>query len=258
MAEDASRGSFGGDDPFCFSCSRDLACFNRCCRDVNILLTPYDVLRMRKALKMSSTEFLDKYTRVLVPEETGLPVVMLNMADDEEKKCNFLGESGCQIYAERPWSCRMAPLDMAGDGEYRFIFEPSTCLGLASDQEWTAADWVKDQGLDLYDRMEASFRDFTARLKFPEGKVPGPEVAQMFYMGCYDLDRFRRFVLESRFLDVFDLPEGLVNQIQTDDFALLQLGIAWIDFGLADINAMRLKESYRKEMADKIPEKPLN
>ncbi|HUW63700.1 MAG TPA: YkgJ family cysteine cluster protein [Spirochaetia bacterium] len=257
MAEDASMTTFGGDDLFRFACHPGVACFNRCCRDVNIFLTPYDVLRMRKKLGMSSTEFLDKYTRVLVPEETGLPVVMLNMTDDAEKKCQFLGGSGCSVYEDRPWSCRMAPLDMAGEGEFRLIFESSHCLGLAEDREWTPIDWAKDQGLEEYDRVEAPFRDFTSRLKFPEGKVPGPDVAQMFYMGCYDLDRFRRFVLESRFLDVFDLPVGLVDQIKTDDLALLSLGIAWLDFGLADINAMRLKESYRQEIADKVPDKPL-
>ena len=253
----AQGATFGGDDLFRFACREDLPCFKRCCRDVNIFLTPYDVLRMRKKLGMSSTGFLDKYTTVVIPPETGLPVVMLKMAEDGEKTCQFLGESGCRIYAERPWSCRMAPLDIAGEGEYCFIFEPSHCLGLAADQEWTMGDWVKDQGLDVYERVEAPFRDFTNRLKFPEGKVPGPEVAQMFYMGCYDLDRFRRFVLESRFLDVFDLPAGLVNQIKTDDLALLQLGIAWLDFGLADINAMRVKDSYKQEMAAKMPDKPI-
>ena len=246
MAEEAT---FGPNDPFRFDCHRDLACFKRCCRDVNIFLTPYDVLRMRRKLGLSSTEFLDGYARVLVPEETGLPVVMLKMGEDEEKTCPFLDESGCRIYTERPWSCRMAPLDMAGEGEYRFIFEPSQCLGRRENRKWTMGDWVKDQGLDVYDRVESRFRDFTGRLKFPEGKVPGPQVAQMFYMGCYDLDRFRRFVFESRFLEVFDLPEGMVEQIRTDDQALLQLGMAWLDFGLADINAMRVKDSYKEKMA---------
>ncbi|MDA8334124.1 MAG: YkgJ family cysteine cluster protein [Peptococcaceae bacterium] len=254
MAQDAT---FGGDDLFRFACHKDLACFKRCCRDVNIFLTPFDVLRMRRKLAMSSTAFLDQYTTVLVPEETGLPVVMLKMGEGGEKTCQFLEESGCRIYAERPWSCRMAPVDIAGEGEYRFIFEPSRCLGLDAEQEWTMGDWVRDQGLDVYDRVEAPFRDFTSRLKFPAGKVPGPQVAQMFYMGCYDLDRFRKFVLESRFLDVFDLPAGLVEQVRTDDMALLHLGIAWLDFGLADINAMRVKESYQKEMAEKMPDKPL-
>jgi len=249
--------SFGADDLFRFSCHRDLACFKRCCRDVNIFLTPYDVLRMRKNLGLSSEEFLDRYTTVVVPEETGLPVVMLKMAEGPEKACPFLAESGCRIYADRPWSCRMAPLDIAGEGEYRFIFEPSQCLGRGEAREWTVGDWLKDQGLDVYDRVEAPFRDFTSRLKLPGGKVPGPEVGRMFYMALYDLDRFRKFVFGSRFLDAFDLPAGLVEQIKTDDLALLQLGVTWLDFGLSDINALRLKDSYKQEAAPKVTDKPL-
>ncbi|HEM55622.1 MAG: zinc/iron-chelating domain-containing protein, partial [Fervidicoccus fontis] len=35
---------------FTFSCNKDLSCWNLCCRDVDILLTPYDVLEMRTAL----------------------------------------------------------------------------------------------------------------------------------------------------------------------------------------------------------------
>jgi uncharacterized protein len=39
---------FTWDDQFKFSCHKGLACHNTCCRDVNIFLTPYDVLRMRR------------------------------------------------------------------------------------------------------------------------------------------------------------------------------------------------------------------
>ena len=38
------------DSTFRFSCHPGVACFNRCCADVNIFLTPYDVLRMKNRL----------------------------------------------------------------------------------------------------------------------------------------------------------------------------------------------------------------
>ena len=38
------------DSTFKFSCHPKVSCFNQCCRDVNIFLTPYDVLRMKKRL----------------------------------------------------------------------------------------------------------------------------------------------------------------------------------------------------------------
>ena len=50
------------DSRFKFSCQPGVTCFNQCCRDVNILLTPYDVLRLKNRLGISSGEFLKKYT----------------------------------------------------------------------------------------------------------------------------------------------------------------------------------------------------
>jgi len=33
------------DDTFTFACHPGVSCFNQCCRDVNIFLTPYDIIR---------------------------------------------------------------------------------------------------------------------------------------------------------------------------------------------------------------------
>ena len=55
----------GLDDKFAFRCGTDLDCFGRCCHDVSIVLTPYDVLRLKRAAGVDSTEFLDKHTMTL-------------------------------------------------------------------------------------------------------------------------------------------------------------------------------------------------
>ncbi len=61
-------------DKFCFSCHDGLACFKQCCRDINIFLTPYDVLRLKQCLGMDSGEFLEKHTHVLWAPGSGFPV----------------------------------------------------------------------------------------------------------------------------------------------------------------------------------------
>ena len=48
------------DDQFTFRCGQQLDCFTCCCQDVSIVLTPYDVLRMKRSLGIESTEFLQK------------------------------------------------------------------------------------------------------------------------------------------------------------------------------------------------------
>lgn len=234
---------FRADDTFNFQCHHGLACFTSCCRDITIFLSPYDVLRMRKRLGLSSGEFLAKYTERLISYDTGLPAVVLKMNEDEEKRCPFVTpQHGCKIYPDRPWSCRMYPVDIKVKDEwYCMATTPERCHGLREPRELTIAEWMTDQGLDVYEEVEAVFKEVTLGL-IPGHKNLNEQIYEMFYMACYDLDRFRRFVFETSFLDTFDLPEELVEKIKTDDFELLQLGFKWLKFGLVDRNALKIKE----------------
>ena len=54
----------------------------------------------------------------------------------------------------------------------------------------------------------------------------------MFYMACYDLDRFRRFVFETRFLELFEVDEARVEAMRSDDQELLDFAIQWLRFRL--------------------------
>lgn len=63
--------------PFTFDCHKGIACFNTCCSDVTILLTPYDVVRMRTGLGMGSSAFLKKHTSIIRHESSPFPLVML-------------------------------------------------------------------------------------------------------------------------------------------------------------------------------------
>ena len=100
------------DHPFNFKCYRGVSCFTECCQDVTIALTPYDVLRLKRGLGIRSDEFIDKYTINLSRKKQIIPFVILKMNEDD-KKCPFVNkEEGCSVYEDRPWPCRMFPLDM--------------------------------------------------------------------------------------------------------------------------------------------------
>jgi len=87
------------DDKFKFSCHPGLACFGQCCRDINIFLSPYDVVRLKNKLGITSTEFLDRYAiRHLVPQ-SGFSVIQLKMREDQALKCPFVTAGGCAVYA---------------------------------------------------------------------------------------------------------------------------------------------------------------
>ncbi len=60
-------------------------------------------------------------------------------------------------------------------------------------------------------------------------------------MACYDLDRFRRFVFESSFLDVYNVDAKVLEKIQEDDIELYKLAMQWLEHGLLGRQALEVK-----------------
>jgi uncharacterized protein len=233
------------DDKFTFACHKGLACYNTCCRDVNIFLTPYDVLRMRRAAGLSSGEFLKRYTIAVLGEE-GLPLVVLKMMENEGKTCRFVTSDGCSIYRDRPWSCRMYPVfPVSSKEEEFFIEEKSSCRGFREKKQWTTREWKKDQEIEIYDKMNESYKEITHHDYFQQGNKLDSGKAKLLYRACYDLDEFKRFVFESRFFDIYDVDKEIIEKIKEDEEELLSFGYRWVRFSLFCEDTLKLKD---KEM----------
>ncbi|MDA8097428.1 MAG: YkgJ family cysteine cluster protein [Clostridia bacterium] len=228
------------DQKFRFLCRPGLACFNECCRDIYILLTPYDVLRIKNTLGMSSGEFLDTYT-IPVPTGSLFPAVALKMSADRDLKCSFVTEKGCRVYAVRPWSCRMAPLDIA-KGEVRFIFSSEHCLGLNEEREWTVGEWMHSQEMDNYDAVEGIMKELPNRVKFTGMDRLDNHTVYLIHMVCFDIDRFRRYVFDTGFLRVFTVGPEQEEVLRSDDVALLRFGLNWLMDGPDLRTTMRLRD----------------
>ncbi len=71
-----------------------------------------------------------------------------------------------------------------------------------------------------------------------------PRKMQMFTMASYNLDQFRSFVLGSRFLTLFDLPEETAERIKTEDEPLLGLACQWLKFALFGEETMTMRKSH--------------
>jgi len=237
----AEHERLGPEDTFKFGCHPGVSCFNKCCSDVNIFLSPYDVLRMKRRLGLTSGEFLDKYTILPVQKDMKTPVVMLRMSDDESKTCQFLTEGGCGIYTDRPWPCRMYPLGLAAqkdtpDGwrgdRFYFLLQEQGCCGFEESHEWTIREWLEDQGLDEYDEWGEAYKELALHEFFEDGGVLSPKKMHMMYTACYDLDKFREFVFESTLLQRYDVDEDFVEEMRYDDEALLRFAFLWLRFSL--------------------------
>jgi Fe-S-cluster containining protein len=207
---------------------------------VNIVLTPVDVLRLARRLDLRTTVFLQEHCLHPITKDLSLPIVMLRLNDDPEKKCRFVGKEGCTVYEDRPWACRMYPVGMAipparagVDPEpVFFLFEDDYCEGRGADRRWTVAEWRADQRVPEREALEDGFREIVSHPWFIGGRRLDAPRMEMFHMACYDLDRFREFVFGSTFLQRFELEEEQVERMRDDDEELLRFAFRWLRYAL--------------------------
>jgi uncharacterized protein len=224
---------------FQFECKKGLKCFTDCCRGINIMLTPYDIMTMKKKLDMTSEEFLAVFTIPQILEKADLPIVTLKLLDDERKSCPFVQDKeGCVIYADRPTTCRYYPLGVGSlsysgekgeKDEFFFIVKESHCLGFDQDTQWTVAEWREDQGIELRDEVNDGWMELIVRKKsLPLSMKLTEEGKRMFFLACYNIDKFREFIFKSSFLNRYTIHKETVENIREDDVALLQFGFDWL------------------------------
>lgn len=227
----------GLDETFRFACSPDVACFNECCRDLNQFLYPYDILRLKKRLGLSSGKFLERYTTRHIGPESGLPVVALKAAGIEGLACPFVTAKGCRVYADRPSSCRTYPLVRAISRNrqtgrvtesFMLLIEPH-CLGFNHPEQQTVRQWIKDQDIEIYNHINDQLMEIISR---KNRMHPGPldlKLQQPFYTALYDLDGFRNQVFNDHLLDNLHVQPQKLAASKTDDTALLEVGIEYIE-----------------------------
>lgn len=237
----------GLEDCFQFQCRPGMDCFTSCCRDVSIVLTPYDILRLKRALKMDSSEFLEKYTISPFAAGQKIPVRMLKM-EGEVKQCPFVSEAGCGVYGHRPWACRMYPLGVAeprqttpDDRTFHFLLREDICHGHGEGKVFSVAKWISDQGIEEYEAMGVGFKQLMLDPFWDKAEALSPAQVEMFHMACYDLDRFRRFVFESKFLQYFVVDEARVEALRHDDLELLDFAMQWLRFTLFHERSMKIR-----------------
>jgi len=229
-------------DKIRFDCHPEVACFTRCCKDADMYLYPYDIIRMKKGLGMSSDRFLEQYSIQAFRDNPYFPSLMLKMSDDKEKSCPFLSPEGCTIYKDRPFSCRSYPLERAvarsGDENERkvlyFIMRHSYCLGHKESREWTVTEWMEGQEMELYNEMNDLWVDIDSIFRQNPWGAQGIDspALKMAFMACFNIDMFKKFIFESSFLSRFNLPGERIEKLKTSDVELMKFGFDWTKFFL--------------------------
>ena len=241
---DSEMTALSLDDPFTFSCARHVPCFNECCRDLNQFLTPYDIIRLKHHLGLSSGEFLERYTVEHAGPETGLPVMTLKPDYAAGLACPFVSPEGCRVYTDRPSSCRTYPLARlvsrsreTGEMTEQFVLmKESHCLGFCEEKTQTVREWIADQEIDVYNRMNDLLMEL---ISLKNRFRPGPmdlKSKYLFTMALYDLDHFRTQIFDKGLLGDFPVDSRTLNAIKADDVELLKLGIRWLKKKFFDVD----------------------
>lgn len=245
---------------FSFRCHPGIACFTACCSGIKIYLSPYDIFRLKTRLGMTYQDFLSQYAVPAFIEKSSLPIVVLKMNDDEKKSCPFVTPEGCTVYTDRPMTCRYYPLGMGfmkkydkttGEGFFVKIREDH-CLGHQEDREWTVAEWTADQGADVYDEMNHDWMEIILKAKTLGQVEFSRRSLDLFYMVSSNLDMFRSFVFNSKFLDSYELDPETIAKLKNDDLELLKFSLKWLRYTLYGEGDFKVREEARKEAEERI------
>jgi uncharacterized protein len=213
-----------------FDCFPGIACFNACCRQADVTLAPYDILRLKRRLGLTSTAFLKAFTVPFAMDADGLPGVKLK-TQDNGSCLQLAGDAGCGVYADRPTVCRYYPVALlalrekgAAQAQERYsLVKEDHCLGHAQPRALTIGDYRTEQGCPEYDDHNREWYQLLLKKQSagPAVGKPPQTSLQLFFMASYDLDSFRRFVLSAGFRGAYVFPDAFYASVEQDDEALL-------------------------------------
>lgn len=247
-----------------FRCHPGVSCFTSCCGSINIILTPYDILCLRKRIGIDSDEFLLRYTKPVYLEKTDMPGVQIHLT--AEGRCPFVTEEGCLVYTDRPSACRYYPIGMANFHEgaqenqssekFFFKVKEDYCKGHDEDKVWTVREWRADQGVDVRDDMNRGWMELVMRRKsFGQQATLSEPAKKMFFMASTNLEKFRDFIFHSSFLKTYDIDPATLKEIETDDIALLKFSYLYLASSLFGTNDLKIKDERIKAKVVELKEK---
>lgn len=219
---------------FSFACRPGISCFNACCSNLDLNLTPYDVLCLRSHLDLGSRSFLERYGKIVCAPDTAVPGVRLTMMQDYERSCPFVTPAGCSVYPHRPGACRTYPVgratSMTSDGlqEKFFLIKEPHCAGFKEEQAWTPHTWLADQGLEPYNASNDRYMRLMSLLRQKGMSIP-PNKIGMAVMALYHVDEFKSFLTEMKILEKLPLASGSAADILQNEEKTLDFAFKWLD-----------------------------
>lgn len=220
-------------DSFTFSCHPKVPCFNACCSDLDLVLTPLDVLRLRHHLAMPSKTFFDQFAQIVMAPDTGLPMLKLRMDTSPKHPCPFVSPKGCTVYPARPGACRIYPMGRASTMENGqvverfFLIREPHCRGFEEQKTWTPTAWMADQAVAEDSRFNDLFMELFAVQRQTGRRLP-QQKAHLVLLALYALDDFKPFLVRMGLPDKFGLTEEARQALLDNEKDRLLFALNWL------------------------------
>lgn len=230
-----------------FHCHKNISCFNACCKNIDITLTPHDIIRLKRSFNMTSSQWVNQFTVPFPMDAHEMPGLKL-ITKPGSSACVFLTEQGCSVYQDRPLACRYYALGSMGvrkQGEAKveevyFVVKEEHCKGHDEPRKLSVREYLEEQGIVEYDQHNRQWRDIILKKRSsgPTVGKPSPRSLQLFDMCSYDIDSFRAFFNSEGFAQVFELSAQEKKALTDDEDKLFQFSCRFLKqvlFGEASI-----------------------
>ena len=177
LFRDLESMTIGLDDTFKFHCDQ---CGKCCTHREDIILSPMDIFKMAKELKMTPVEFYHEYCVFNIGEHTRMPIVRL-ASKGKDTHCVLLKNHRCSVHKVKPAVCAMFPLgrymsfekddynaESIDTSKVKYLLQPPEC-GDESETH-TVREWLSGFDIKLEDEAFVQWQKAISRFssKFKE------------------------------------------------------------------------------------------
>ena len=101
-------------------------------------------------------------------------------------------------------------------------------MGHNESQKQTVGQWMENQKIEAYNSVNDKMMKI---IGFKNRVLPGPldlKSHRLVYLALYDLDNFRKQSFHNGLLNNADVDPQKLAAAETDDMALLEVGMEWV------------------------------
>lgn len=225
LAANIDSMTIGLDDTFKFHCRRcGMCCLNR----EDILLSPMDIYKMAKELKLTPTQFFAQYCQTHIGDNSRMPIISLQPVGDE-MRCPLLKNHKCSVHKVKPSVCALYPLgryislskdeysaEGVANSEVKYLIQPIECGD--NSQTHTVREWLADFDIKLEDEAFIRWHQTIAKIgdKIHELEKKWDMMTMMEVWFMIRVFLYERYDTDQPFMPQFEENAGIVTHMLED------------------------------------------